>query len=220
MGKVNSRFSQPRQPSVLAKIITNDHKPDDKMEKQRIEALGGSISKSRVVWECTKIHGGVSVIEKIPLLNMARSLGDLWSVTINNQYLISPVPDVHVYNTDTQDLFLVVASDGLWDMLSPQKVVEKVHKAAELNNIIAINEAAHSLISEALCEWKKCGRMADNISIIICVFSNQQARHCEQPLRMKPPSSSQSTNKDTHIVPEFQAPYQQYTSTEEQLFYG
>ena len=60
------------------------------MERNRIQALGGSISKSmQVVWEHKKLHGGVTVIEKIPLLNIARSLGDLWSVTDNNQYLIS-----------------------------------------------------------------------------------------------------------------------------------
>ena len=127
------------------------------------------------------------------------------------------MPDVHVYNIDSQDLFIVAASDGLWNMLSPQKVIERVHKAAGLNNIMAINEPAHSLISEALYKWKKYGRMADNISVIICVFSNRKASHCEQPLRVKPTSSSQSTSKNAYIVPD-QSLYHQYS--EDQLFFG
>jgi len=69
IGKVNPRFGLPRQPNVQAKIITDDHKPDDKKERHRIEALGGSVSKSmRVVWERKILHDGVIVIEKIPLL--------------------------------------------------------------------------------------------------------------------------------------------------------
>ena len=82
------------------------------MESQRIEVLGGSLSSKskRVVWDRKKLQGGVCVLEKIPLLNIARSLGDLWSVTSNNQYLISPKPDVHVYTVDSQDIFIVAAS--------------------------------------------------------------------------------------------------------------
>lgn len=62
------------------------------------------------------------------------------------------MPNVHVYNIHSQDLFIVVASDGLWNVLSPQKVVERVHKAARLNDTMAINETAHSLIFDALCK--------------------------------------------------------------------
>ena len=215
IGKVNPRFGLPWQPNVQAKIITDDHKPDD---RHRIEALGGSVSKSmRVVWERKILHDGVILIEKIPLLNIARSLGDLWSATDNNQYLISPVPDVHVYNIDSQDLFIILASDGLWNMLNPQKVVEKVHRAAGLNNITAVNEAAHSLISEALYKWKKHGRKADNISVIICVFANRKGNHFEQSSREKATSlACQSTSKNAYIVPDHSLYHQ---CSEEQLFF-
>ena len=218
MGKVNPRFGQPRQPHAITRILTNDHKPSDKMESQRIEALGGSLSSKskRVVWDRKKLQGGVYVLEKIPLLNIARSLGDLWSVTSNNQYLISPKPDVHVYTLDSQDMFIVVASDGLWNMLSAQEVVERVHKSG-LSNIMAINEAAHSLIYQALHKWKNYGRRADNISVIICVFPNQRARHSEQLLRVKPASP---TSRGNCIVPDldFQSLFQHHS--DEELFYS
>lgn len=84
-------------------------------------------------------------------------------------------------------MFIVVASDGLWNMLSAQEVAERVHKSG-LSNITAINEAAHSLVYQALHKWKNYGQRADNISVIICAFSNQKARHCEQLLRVGPAS--------------------------------
>lgn len=70
------------------------------------EALGGSISGSlRVVWERKKRSqsgtGEQYLIDKIPLLNMTRSLGDLWSITSNNKYLVSPVPDIQVHSHRT-----------------------------------------------------------------------------------------------------------------------
>lgn len=101
-------------------------------------------------------------------------------------------------------------------MLSAQEVVERVHKSG-LSNIIAINEAAHSLIYHTLHKWKNYGRRADNISVIICVFSNQRARHSEQLLRVKPASP---TSRGTCIVPdvEFQSLFQHHS--DEELFYS
>ena len=88
-------------------------------------------------------------------------------------------------------------------MLSPQKVVEVVHRAAGLNNNAAVNEAAHSLILEALYKWKKCGRKADNISVIICAFANCKGNHFKQSLRGKAMSLvCQSTCKNAYIVPD------------------
>ena len=53
------------------------------------------------------VHGGVTVIEKISLLNIARSLGDLWSVTDNNQYLISPC-QMFMYTTYIHKICLLL----------------------------------------------------------------------------------------------------------------
>lgn len=60
-------------------------------------------------------------LDKIPFLAIARSLGDLWSFNSEKDlFVVSPVPDVHVYDlVDGREQFIVLASDGLWNMVSP-----------------------------------------------------------------------------------------------------
>jgi len=184
LGKSNPKFGEPGEPEVVAEVITRDHKPEDKKEKRRIEALGGNVSLSnkgvmRVVWERkrqvqTKTRTGESYqVDRIPFLSVARSLGDLWSVTKSNEYLVSPVPDVYVHYFDlTKDKFIILASDGLWNMLKPQETVETVYELCKsgVSNKVEASKAAHVLINNALERWNKRNLTADNISALIGFF--------------------------------------------------
>ena len=46
LGKANPKYGEAGEPEVIAEVITRDHKPEDKKEKRRIEALGGAVSLS------------------------------------------------------------------------------------------------------------------------------------------------------------------------------
>lgn len=93
-----------------AQPLTQDHKPECNVEKARIYNSGGKvITKSgvpRVVWNRPKIgHKGPvrrsTLIDEIPFLAVARSLGDLWSYNSEvNEFIVSPVPDLHVIKID------------------------------------------------------------------------------------------------------------------------
>ena len=80
--------------------------------------------EGRVVWER---EGGALH----PLVNVARSLGDLWSYKEEHaSYLVSPVPDVRKYEVNPkQDRFLIVASDGLWVVFKAEGAVDYVQIA-------------------------------------------------------------------------------------------
>lgn len=184
LGKANPKYGEPGEPEVIAEVITRDHKPEDKKEKRRIEALGGSVSLSnkgvmRVVWERrrpvqTKTRTTESYqVDRIPFLSVARSLGDLWSVTKEKDYLVSPVPDVYIHYFDlTKDKFIILASDGLWNMLKPQETVETVYEQCKtgVTNKVEASKAAHVLINNALERWNKRNLTADNISALIGFF--------------------------------------------------
>ena len=43
-------------PEVITGVITKDHKPEDKSEKKRIKALGGSVSSKGVGHVKKKVH--------------------------------------------------------------------------------------------------------------------------------------------------------------------
>ena len=184
LGKINPKYGDFGEPEVIAEVITRDHKPEDEEEKRRIEILGGAVSVSRggvmrVVWERkhpveTKPGTGESCqVERIPVLNMSRSLGDLWSVTKDKKYLISPIPDVYVHYFDlTKDKFVILASDGIWGMIKPQEAVETVYQIikSSISNEVKARKASQVLIKNALEHWKRRNITADNISVLIGFF--------------------------------------------------
>jgi serine/threonine protein phosphatase PrpC len=59
--------------------------------------------------------------------------GDLWSYNSERDlFVVSPEPDVSVYNFDcNQNRFIILASDGVWNMMSPDDAVNCVWSSAK-----------------------------------------------------------------------------------------
>ncbi|KVI11942.1 probable protein phosphatase 2C 24 [Cynara cardunculus var. scolymus] len=80
--------------------LSSDHKPDRPDELKRIEAAGGRV----VYWEGARVCG---------VLAMSRAIGD--------NYLkpyVSCEPEVTITKRTGEDECLILASDGLWDVVS------------------------------------------------------------------------------------------------------
>ncbi|CAO1945210.1 unnamed protein product, partial [Urochloa humidicola] len=80
--------------------LSDDHKPDRKDECARIEAAGGQV----INWNGHRVSG---------ILAISRSIGDRYI----KPFLI-PKPDVRVIPRAKDDDCLILASDGLWDVIS------------------------------------------------------------------------------------------------------
>lgn len=176
----------------FARPLTHDHKPENPREKERIHSVGGLVmNKSgvdRVVWNrpCVGHRGPVrrsTHFDKIPFLAVARSLGDLWSYNYTaGKFVVSPEPDVSVMQIDTRrDRCIVMASDGLWNMVDTADAVRLVQQA-ERDSDRAFLEAAQAgkkeplvynpskmLVDEALFRWSRVKTRADNTSVV-CVM--------------------------------------------------
>uniref|UniRef100_A0A182ZIV9 PPM-type phosphatase domain-containing protein n=1 Tax=Biomphalaria glabrata TaxID=6526 RepID=A0A182ZIV9_BIOGL len=176
---------------VQAICITKEHKPDDPDERLRIEDAGGEvINKSgvpRVVWSRPKTnHKGPvrrsTQIDQIPFLAVARSLGDLWSYDfLTETYVVSPEPDVSVLKMDpTKHRCLILASDGLWNMLTPEESVNMVmdleaqfeDKIIHDPNVAVSfwSNPAERLVSRALNKWRSKALKADNTSCVVVLI--------------------------------------------------
>ncbi|XP_010537578.1 PREDICTED: protein phosphatase 2C 16 [Tarenaya hassleriana] len=86
--------------------LSVDHKPDREDEYARIEASGGKV----IQWNGARVFG---------VLAMSRSIGD--------SYLkpwIIPEPEVMFIPRAREDECLVLASDGLWDVMTNQEACE------------------------------------------------------------------------------------------------
>ena len=134
---------------ITGNFLSTLHVPSVEAETKRIERLGGQIVISA--------DGMMQVMFKsntLPKMNITRSLGHFW--TEDEQYLISPVPDVHVHHIDpTKDKYIILGTDGLCTMIKPQRTIEIIHSLCK-GNVRNMNQAftiTAELISEAFEEW-------------------------------------------------------------------
>ncbi|XP_037512581.1 protein phosphatase 1D [Rhipicephalus sanguineus] len=188
--------------------LTHDHKPENPREKERIHSVGGLVmNKSgvdRVVWNrpCVGHRGPVrrsTHFDKIPFLAVARSLGDLWSYNYTaGKFVVSPEPDVSVVKLDTRrDRCIVMASDGLWNMVDITEAVRYVQQA-ERDNEHAFLEAAQAgsqdyqvynpskmLVDEALYRWGRVKTRADNTSVVTVMLDPAGPSRNEVLLRQR-----------------------------------
>ncbi|XP_040384333.1 probable protein phosphatase 2C 8 [Oryza brachyantha] len=84
----------------VAVPLSSDHKPDRPDEMERVEAAGGRV----INWNGYRILG---------VLATSRSIGDYYL----KPYVIAE-PEVTVMDRTDKDEFLILASDGLWDVVS------------------------------------------------------------------------------------------------------
>ena len=108
-------------------LHTTDHKPANPDEKMRIEAAGGSVVLQRV-------NGSLAV---------SRALGDFEYKMETDlsavAQLVSPEPDVLVQPRQSQaDEFVVLACDGVWDVMSNEEVADFIRARMLLSEDLAL----------------------------------------------------------------------------------
>jgi protein phosphatase 1L len=123
--------------------LSSDHKPNRADERQRIEDAGGV-----VMWVGTWRVGGV--------LAVSRAFGD----RLLKRYVVAE-PEIQEDVIQKGVDFLILASDGLWDVVTNQEAVSMV------KSIEDAEEAANKLTVEAYRRGS-----ADNITCVIVRFNH------------------------------------------------
>ncbi|KAH6789128.1 Protein phosphatase 2C family protein [Perilla frutescens var. frutescens] len=134
----DSRVVASRAGSAIPLSI--DHKPDRSDERERIEKAGGFI-----VWAGTWRVGGV--------LAVSRAFGD----KLLRPYVVAE-PEIQEEEIDGVD-FLIIASDGLWNVLSNKDAVNIVQ------DIKDAEAASRKLVEEAYGKGS-----SDNITCLVVRF--------------------------------------------------
>uniref|UniRef100_A0ACD5USZ2 Uncharacterized protein n=1 Tax=Avena sativa TaxID=4498 RepID=A0ACD5USZ2_AVESA len=97
-------------------ILTTDHKPSVPAEKQRIENAGRSVT---VTGGASRIDNGIAV---------SRSIGDLRYKTNGRlppaQQALTCSPEIRLEKVTDDTEFLVMACDGVWDVVLNQGLIE------------------------------------------------------------------------------------------------
>eukprot|EP00347_Sterkiella_histriomuscorum_P014924 403358988 len=102
--------------------LTIDHKPEIEQEYQRIERMKGDI-RQQISSKTGQYVGPLRVWLKnrdFPGLAMTRSIGDRIAHSVG----VISIPDVTIYkmNREAFEYVLVSATDGIWDVITPEKV--------------------------------------------------------------------------------------------------
>lgn len=101
---------------------TVDHKPSHTNEKDRIEKAGGSVMIQR-------INGALAV---------SRALGDFeYKLDLNLDpkcQLVSPEPEIYFQSRSENDEFVVLACDGVWDVMSNSEVSSFVRSRLQVTD--------------------------------------------------------------------------------------
>ncbi|OQR91918.1 hypothetical protein THRCLA_08841 [Thraustotheca clavata] len=144
--------------------LTHDHKPSRSDEAARIKRAGGYIGNvNGVMRVCSAAGAGVSLDSnaKNTYLSVSRSFGDR-SLKVPSS-IVCADPDVKVVNLELNDTFLVLACDGIWDVLSNQEVVD-----IGLEHFGNPKKAADAIVKKAYSAQSK-----DNLSATVIQFSWQ-----------------------------------------------
>ena len=149
----------------IPKNLSRDHKPSEPDEMQRIKKAGGIVESYRDnlgnfvgperVW-------GINL--EGPGLAMSRSFGD----EIGHSIGVVVDPEILEHFFEKEDKFIVLGSDGIWEFISNEEVVEIVKEYYLQNNI---EGAIEHLYNEASKRWLMEEEVIDDITVII-IFLN------------------------------------------------
>jgi serine/threonine protein phosphatase PrpC len=138
-----------------AKQLTTDHRADQESEFKRITDLGGDITNNRI--------NGV--------LSPSRCFGDRDIRLKSNEGVLISEPSILTISSlkpvlsSKRNAFLILATDGVWDVLTNQEACEIVLRALKLTNYnpetaaLRLVEAASSLT-------------ADDVSVCVLTWSS------------------------------------------------
>ena len=118
------------------KLITKDHKCNDPHEVQRIRDNGGVVFRERV----------------FGTLMLTRSFGDKEM----KKYGVLSTPDIFYKNIETEDIFVIIASDGVWDVVEENEIFQMAQRGIPSNDL-----------SKKIVNLAKERETHDNISCIV-----------------------------------------------------
>lgn len=134
----------------IGQTITKDHKPNWPDEKRRIQKMGGEIYFDGADW-------------RIGDLSVSRSFGDL-----DSKPYISCIPDIYRYKISHREQFMIIACDGLWDVINTQDATNFIISQCYDLESNRINKKTN--IAKMLAELALKKGSTDNVSVIVVFF--------------------------------------------------
>lgn len=129
-------------------LHTCDHKPTNPNERERIQNAGGSVMIQRV-------NGSLAV---------SRALGDYEYKNVDGkgqcEQLVSPEPEIYSRERFSTDEFVVLACDGIWDVMTNDELKDYIHSRLKVTSDLV--KISNDILDMCLNKGSR-----DNMSLII-----------------------------------------------------
>ncbi|KAF8664502.1 hypothetical protein HU200_054679 [Digitaria exilis] len=150
---------------MVAVQLTVDLKPDVPSEAERIKKCRGRVFALQDEPEVPRVW---LPFDDAPGLAMARAFGDFCL----KDYGVISVPEFFHWSLTDKDQFVILASDGVWDVLSNQEAVDIVSSSPSRS------KAAKSLVEAATSEWKtKYPTSKIDDCAVVCLYLDGKMDH-------------------------------------------
>jgi len=152
LGDSRAVLAHLKKRQIKTTALSTDHKAGKKREAERIRKAGGIVFRNRV--------SGI--------LAVSRTLGDFGLKTEKSDIdKVMSEPEISVRQLGPNDRFLILACDGVWDVMTNQDAATLVNTVLEKTH--NPTQAAYDLVQEALAR-----NTNDNITAVIVEFQNLQ----------------------------------------------
>lgn len=162
-------FNQPINNDVLNNYkvfpLSYDCKPNLPTEKERILKKGGIINRLKD-FNQNEI-GPLRVFSKgsfLPGLTMSRSFGDKLGKEIG--IIVDPI--INEYNLNINVKYILIASDGIWEILTNEKIMEIGNKYYVMNDP---DNFCQNLLKISTELWERKSKNIDDITLIVIYFT-------------------------------------------------
>ncbi|TKY74924.1 phosphatase 2C 74 [Spatholobus suberectus] len=147
---------------IIPTQLTTDMKPGLPCEADRIRSCNGRVFALK---EEPHIQRVWLPNENSPGLAMSRAFGDF----MLKDHGIIAIPDISYRNLTSSDQFIVLASDGVWDVLSNKEVSSIVWRAD------SEKAAARAVVEAATTAWKRKYPSSEvDDCTVVCLFLQKE----------------------------------------------
>eukprot|EP00928_Gymnodinium_smaydae_P050196 TRINITY_DN3378_c0_g3_i1.p1 TRINITY_DN3378_c0_g3~~TRINITY_DN3378_c0_g3_i1.p1 ORF type:complete len:428 (-),score=63.04 TRINITY_DN3378_c0_g3_i1:336-1619(-) len=150
--------------------LTRDHRPDEDAEAARLKECGAEVS-------CDGYLDST--------INVSRAFGDMDFRTDKKFVGMTAEPDVFTHKVDSSTEFLLLACDGIFELMSSHDAATEVRRALRQGS--SPHAAARALVSVALEK-----RGGDNLTAAVVLFNRPSALERTAPRLVLRPRSKKS----------------------------
>ena len=152
----------------VALDLTKDHKPNDAAERERVEALGGEVNWCGGVDTNGNpiLHTGVYRINGN--LALSRAIGD----RSERPWVTNEADFAHYLIDEENDSFVLLATDGLYDVMTSQEIVTFIHEVID-NTPQEYRQDVRKGIAKYVVEEALRRGSNDNITVVVLCLNEE-----------------------------------------------